>query len=127
MPVPLALPALPAAPSADAAATVATVANRTAVAASAAGSEVGDAAAATVETPAMTAGPAPRGPIALPGPEPGPLTPPDGLPAMTRPADGAERDASACRTAHGEPAGTGGRACAADGRIACGITGPRAV
>ena len=46
--------------------------------------------AATVETPAMTAGPAirpPMPPIALPaGQETGPLTPPDGMPAMTRPA-----------------------------------------
>jgi hypothetical protein len=71
MPVPLDLPALPAAlPAAD-------MANEAAVAD-----------AATVETPAMTAGPAirpPAPPIALPaGPEKGPLTPPDGLPAMTR-------------------------------------------
>jgi len=88
MPVPLglpALPALPAAPSAADTAATATTADRTAVAASAAGPDAAD--AATVETPAMTAGPAPRGPIALPaGPEKGPLTPPDGLPAMTRSA-----------------------------------------
>jgi len=85
MPVPLGLPALPAAPSAADTAAMATMANRTAVAASAAGPDAAD--AATVETPAMTAGPAPRGPIALPaGPEKGPLTPPDGLSAMTRSA-----------------------------------------
>jgi hypothetical protein len=70
MPAPLDLPALPAAPPA------ATAASR--------------ADAATVETQAMTAGPAirpPAPPIALPaGQETGPLTPPDGLRAMTRPA-----------------------------------------
>jgi hypothetical protein len=64
VPVPLDLPALPAAARA--------------------------ADAATVETPAMTAGPAlrpPVPPIALPaGPVAGPRTPPDGPPAMTGPA-----------------------------------------
>ena len=71
VPVPLDLPALPAAPPA------ADAANRAAVAD-----------AATVETQAMTAGPAirpPALPIALPaGHETGPLTPPDGLPVLTR-------------------------------------------
>ena len=69
MPVPLDLPALPAAaPAVEAAATANT------------------ADAATVETPAMTASSAIRSPIALPaGPEKAPLTPPDGLPTMTRP------------------------------------------
>ena len=69
MPVPLDLPALPAAPPA--------------------GDPADTADAATVELQAMPAGPAirpPAPPIALPaGQERGPLTPPDGLPAMTRP------------------------------------------
>ena len=75
LPVPVGLPALPAASTgADAPAS----GNRAAVAGP-----------ATVETQAVTAGPAIRplpSPIALPaGQETGPLTPPDGLPAMPRP------------------------------------------
>jgi Protein of unknown function (DUF2637) len=62
VPAPLGLPALPAPPAADA--------------------------AATVETQAVTGGPAirpPAPPIALPaGPQTAPLTPPEGLPAMAR-------------------------------------------
>jgi hypothetical protein len=79
MPVPFDLPALPAAPSgADAA----TMANMAAMANMTTAAD-----AATVETQPMTAAPPTRAPIALPaGPEPGPRTPPDGLPAMTRPA-----------------------------------------
>ena len=76
MPAPLDLPALPAAPIA---ADPAAVTTRAALAD-----------AATVETQAMPAVPAirlPAPPIALPaGQATGPMTPPDGLPAMTRPA-----------------------------------------
>ena len=95
MPAQLDLPALPAAPPAADAATSATMAD-----------------AATVETQAMPAAPAIRPPIALPaGQETAPLTPPEGLPAMTRPAkepDGALPPAApplaSQRAPEGEPA-----------------------
>jgi Protein of unknown function (DUF2637) len=79
VPVPVDLPALPALPAAPTGADTPASANRAATAGP-----------ATVETQAVTAGSAIRSlasPMALPaGQETGPLTPPDGLPAMPGPA-----------------------------------------